>query len=53
MSLKPGQEIGAESHRMSDQFFRFESGTGKCVINGTEYTVKDGDAVLVPDGCKA
>ena len=33
MSLKPGEDIGEEVHANSDQFFRFESGKGKCIIN--------------------
>ena len=49
MSLLPGEEIGAEVHHV-DQFFRFESGTGKAVIDGVEYPVSDGSAVLVPAG---
>jgi mannose-6-phosphate isomerase-like protein (cupin superfamily) len=52
MSIKPGEEIGEETHLKSDQFFRFESGTGKCIVNGTEYNVKAGDVVLVPSGSK-
>lgn len=52
MSLKPGEEIGAEIHNNSDQFFRFEGGSGKSIINGNEYRVKDGDAVIVPAGAK-
>ncbi|CAN5457348.1 cupin domain-containing protein [soil metagenome] len=52
MSLKPGEEIGEETHMKSDQFFRFESGIGKCTVNGTEYEVKAGDALLVPSGSK-
>jgi mannose-6-phosphate isomerase-like protein (cupin superfamily) len=52
MSLKPDEEIGAEIHVNNDQFFRFESGTGKCVIDQTEYTVKDGDVIVVPAGAK-
>lgn len=52
MSLKPGEEIGEETHLKSDQFFRFESGTGKCIVNGREYEVKAGDVVLVPSGSK-
>lgn len=52
MSLKPGEEIGFETHQKSDQFFRFESGKGKVVINETEYEVTDGDAVIVPVGSK-
>jgi len=48
MSLKPGEEIGLEVHEDTDQFFRFESGEGKVLINDAEYEVKDGDAVIVP-----
>ena len=50
MSLKPGEDIGAEIHPENDQFFRFDAGNGKVVINETEYEVKDGDAVVVPKG---
>ena len=50
MSLLPNEEIGMEVHGDNDQFFRFESGTGKVIINETEYEVKDGDAVIVPSG---
>lgn len=52
MSLKPGEDIGEEIHEDTDQFFRFESGTGKCIIDGNEYGVKDGDAIIVPAGAK-
>lgn len=48
MSLLPGEEIGSEVHPDNDQFFRFESGEGKVIINETEYGVSDGDAVVVP-----
>jgi mannose-6-phosphate isomerase-like protein (cupin superfamily) len=50
MSLKAGEEIGEEIHPDNDQFFRFESGFGKCVVDGNEYGVKDGDALIVPAG---
>ena len=50
MSLKPGEEIGMEVHPDNDQFFRFEKGEGKVVINETEYAVGDGDTVIVPAG---
>lgn len=50
MSLKPGEEIGAEVHDDVDQFFRFEAGEGKVIIDDTTYTVKDGSAVVVPRG---
>ena len=52
MSLKAGEEIGEETHSDVDQFFRFEQGQGKVVIDGKENTVKDGDAVIVPAGAK-
>jgi len=52
MSLKVGEDIGEETHDSIDQFFRFEDGSGKCVINGTEYNVKDGDVIVVPAGAK-
>jgi len=50
MSLKPGEEIGAEIHATSDQFFRFESGNGKCIIDGNEYHVENDDVIVVPAG---
>lgn len=52
MSLRPGQDIGEEVHENVDQFFRFESGTGKCKVDEYEYDVKDGDAVIVPAGAR-
>jgi mannose-6-phosphate isomerase-like protein (cupin superfamily) len=50
MNLKPMEEIGMETHNDRDQFFRFEEGEGKVVIDGVEHKVKDGDAVIVPAG---
>ncbi len=52
MSLKPKEEIGAETHPDNDQFIRFEGGRGRVEINGNKYVVKDGDAVIVPAGAK-
>jgi len=50
MSLPANEDIGMEIHADNDQFFRFESGDGKVIINETEYDVKDGDAIIVPSG---
>lgn len=50
MSLKPGEEIGMETHDTIDQFFRFEAGTGTCIINQAEYEVADGDSIIIPAG---
>jgi len=52
MTLKVGEEIGTEVHNVNDQFFRFESGVGKVVIDGVEQAVGDGDAVIVPMGAE-
>lgn len=52
MSLKVGEDIGEEVHKDTDQFFRIESGSGKCLIDGHEYRVKDGDVVVVPAGAR-
>ena len=52
MSLRPGEEIGSEVHEENDQFFRFEKGEGKVIIDETQYAVGDGDAVIVPSGAQ-
>ncbi|KKR43677.1 MAG: hypothetical protein UU10_C0038G0004 [Parcubacteria group bacterium GW2011_GWF1_40_6] len=52
MSLKPGEEIGSEVHPENDQFFRFEKGEGKCIIDGNEYALADGSVIIVPSGAQ-
>ena len=49
MALKPGEEIGMESHKL-DQFFRVEEGTGEAVLDGVHTSIAAGFAVLVPAG---
>ena len=51
MALKPGEDIGAEVHKL-DQFFRVESGHGKAVLDGATTLIKPGFAVIVPAGTK-
>lgn len=50
MCLQSGEEIGLETHPKNDQFFRFEKGSGKAVVGGQEYAIKNGTALLVPAG---
>ena len=50
MSLKPNEEIGMEVHTENDQFFRFEKGEGKCIIDGNEYVLGNGSVIVVPSG---
>ena len=52
MSLKPMEDIGMEIHPKNDQFFRVEKGHGKVVIDGHEYKVSDGFAIVIPAGAK-
>ena len=52
MALKPGEDIGTEVHNDNDQFFRFESGKGMVIIDGNEYLVGDGSAIIVPAGAE-
>ncbi len=52
MSLAPNEEIGLETHDEGDQFFRFEKGQGKVIINETEYDIEDGDFIIVPSGAQ-
>ena len=52
MSLKPGEEIGAEVHPDNDQFFRVDSGSGVVTIDGKDSKISDGFAVVVPAGAR-
>ncbi len=52
MNIPPGNEIGLETHPANDQFLRFELGEGKVIIDGHEYTITAGHAVVVPAGAK-
>lgn len=52
MSLLPNEEIGMEVHPDNDQFFRFEEGEGRVVIDENSYDVADGSVIIVPAGAK-
>ena len=52
MCLQPKEDIGMEVHPDNDQFFRFEKGEGKCIIDGNEYPLEDGSAIVVPAGAQ-
>jgi len=50
MSLKPGEEIGAEIHEDLDQFIRIDAGRAKFILGNQEKEVSDGWAMVVPAG---
>ncbi|MEK7612356.1 MAG: cupin domain-containing protein [Patescibacteria group bacterium] len=51
MSLKPGEEIGLETHEL-DQFIRFETGRGEIVLDGITHKVEKEYGVVIPAGTK-
>jgi mannose-6-phosphate isomerase-like protein (cupin superfamily) len=50
MSLKPGEDIGMETHKNGDQFIRIDSGSGKVILDGKEHSIKDGSAMVIAAG---
>ena len=52
MSIAPGDDIGMETHKEVDQFFRVEAGIGRAILNGKEYDLENGSAVVIPAGTK-
>ena len=52
MALKPGEEIGLETHDDVDQFIRVEAGHGTALLDGKEHVLEDGSAVVIPAGTK-
>lgn len=50
MALPPGEDIGLETHMATDQFIRVERGEGKALLDGQEYALKDGAALVIPAG---
>lgn len=50
MCLKPGEEIGMETHPDNDQFLRIEMGIGAAIIDGNEQLFSSGFCVVIPAG---
>jgi|SRR5688572_13461056 len=50
MTLKPGEDIGQETHDEHDQFIRVEAGTAIARLNGQETRLEDGSVVVIPAG---
>ncbi len=50
MALKPGEDIGLETHNDVDQFIRVEAGHGSALLDGKEHVLEDGLAVVIPAG---
>jgi mannose-6-phosphate isomerase-like protein (cupin superfamily) len=50
MSLVPGEDVGLESYLETDQFICVEEGNGKAILDGLEYELKPGLAIVIPAG---
>ena len=50
MTLRPGEDIGLETHDGHDQFIRVEAGAGYVQLNGERSALEDGSAVVIPAG---
>lgn len=50
MTLKPGEEIGMETHEKGDQFIRVEAGEGEAILDGDVTALSDGMVVVIPEG---
>lgn len=50
MDIKPGEDIGSETHHYTEQTLFLLSGTGTSVLNGVEKPFVAGDVVVVPPG---
>ena len=50
MTLRPGEDIGLETHYEHDQFIRVEAGEAIALLDGVEYPLNDGSAVVIPAG---
>lgn len=51
MCLKPGEDIGMETHVL-DQFFRVEEGAGDVILDDVKSAIHTGFAILVPAGAR-
>jgi mannose-6-phosphate isomerase-like protein (cupin superfamily) len=49
MSLKPGEDIGKEVHKV-DQFIRIEAGDGEVILGGDKSAIHAESAFVIPSG---
>jgi mannose-6-phosphate isomerase-like protein (cupin superfamily) len=50
MSIPPGGEVGAETHKYTEQTLFFLSGTGEGELNSKKFPIVPGDVVVVVPG---
>ena len=50
--LNPGHKMNYHSHEHRNEIWNVIAGNGKAILNGREQTVKPGDVLYVPAGCR-
>lgn len=52
MNIKPGEDIGEETHEHVEQLLFIFAGSGKALLDGQESEIKAGDVVVVTPGTR-
>ena len=52
VTLHPGHRMNYHSHERRDEVWTVIAGTGRAVIDGTEYSLAPGDTLTMHTGCK-
>lgn len=52
VTLMPGHQMHYHSHAHRDEIWNVVSGSGKAILDGQERSLKPGDVVRMPAGCK-
>jgi len=52
MNIPNKINIGMEQHKMTTQFIRIEQGSGYVILNGEEYIIGPGDAIVIAPNVK-
>lgn len=50
--LNPGHKMNYHSHEHRNEIWNVIAGNGKAILNGREQTVKPGDVLYMPAGCR-
>ena len=52
VSLNAGHSMNYHSHRNRDEVWVVISGTGRAIVDGSQRTIKKGDVITMPAGCR-
>ena len=52
VTLNPGHRMNYHSHEKRDEIWNVIDGSGRTIVDGREQSVKSGDVITMPAGCK-